>query len=146
MSMTPFSHYCPFMREIYVVAPLYIFILPSTYQDMITSSNGSNFRVTGFCAGNSPVIGEIHAQRPATRSFDAFFDLRLNEWLSKQSWGWWFETPSSPLWRHSNEICTLLLWFVVLWYRSIYTYTSVTSSVSVRRLPLCQWSKPDEHE
>ena len=37
-----------------------------------------------------------------TRSFDVFFDLRLNEWLSKQSRGWWFETPSRPLWRHSN--------------------------------------------
>ena len=23
--------------------------------------------------------------------------------LSKQSWGWWFETPSHPLRRHSNE-------------------------------------------
>ena len=22
--------------------------------------------------------------------------------LSKQSWGWWFETPSRPLWRHCN--------------------------------------------
>ena len=24
--------------------------------------------------------------------------------LSKQSWGWWFETPSCPLWRQSNEL------------------------------------------
>ena len=24
--------------------------------------------------------------------------------LSKQSWGWWFETLSSPLWRYSNVI------------------------------------------
>ena len=23
--------------------------------------------------------------------------------LSKQSWGWWFETLPSPLWRHSND-------------------------------------------
>ena len=28
-------------------------------------------------------------------------DLRLNKRLSKQCWGWWFETPSCPLWRHS---------------------------------------------
>ena len=46
-----------------------------------------------ICAGNSPVTGEFHAQRPATRSFDVFFDLRLNKRLSKQSWGWRFETP-----------------------------------------------------
>ena len=24
------------------------------------------------------------------------------EWLSKQSWGWWFETLSRSLWRHRN--------------------------------------------
>ena len=56
-----------------------------------------------ICAGNSPVPGEFHAQRPMTRSFDVFFDLRLNKRLSDQSWGWWFETLSRPLWRHRNE-------------------------------------------
>ena len=53
-------------------------------------------------AGNSPVPGEFPAQRPVTRSFDVFFDLRLNKRLSKQSWGWWFERLSRPLWRHRN--------------------------------------------
>ena len=53
-------------------------------------------------AGNSPVPGEFPAQRPVTRSFDVFFDLRPNKRLSKQSWGWWSETPSSSLWRHHN--------------------------------------------
>ena len=56
-----------------------------------------------ICAGNSTVPGEFPAQRPVTRSFDVFFDLRLNERLSKQPWDWWLETPSRPLWRHSNE-------------------------------------------
>ena len=54
------------------------------------------------CAGNSPVPGEFPAQRPVTRNFDVYFDLRLNKRLSKQSWGWWFETPLRPLWRHRN--------------------------------------------
>ena len=67
---------------------------------MMTSSNGNIFRVTGLCAGNSPVTGEFPAQRAVTRSFDVFFDLRPNNQLSKQSWGWRFETPSRPLWRH----------------------------------------------
>ena len=58
-----------------------------------------------ICAGYSPVTGEFPAQRPVTWSFDVFFDLLL----SKQSWGWWFETPSCPLWRHSNE-CTGCIW------------------------------------
>ena len=52
-----------------------------------------------LCAGNSPATGELITQRPVTRRFDDFFDLRLNKRLSKQSWGWWFETPSRPLWR-----------------------------------------------
>ena len=55
-----------------------------------------------ICAGNSPVSGEFPAQRPVTRSFDVFCDLRLNKRFSKQSWGWWFETLPRPLWRHSN--------------------------------------------
>ena len=41
-----------------------------------------------ICVGNSPVTGEFPAQRPVTRSFDVFFDRRLNERLSKQSRGW----------------------------------------------------------
>ena len=57
-----------------------------------------------ICAGDSPVTGEFPTQRPVTRSFDVFFDLRPNKRLSKQWWGWWFETPSSPLWRHCNDL------------------------------------------
>ena len=55
-----------------------------------------------FCAGNSPVTGEVPAQRPVTRSFDVFFDLRPNEWLSKQWRRWWFETSTRSLGRHCN--------------------------------------------
>ena len=57
-----------------------------------------------ICAGNSPVPGKSPTQRPVTRCFDVFFDLRLNKRLSKQSWGWWFETPSRPLLRHRNVL------------------------------------------
>ena len=55
-----------------------------------------------LCAAISPVSGEFPAQRPVTRSFDVFFDLRPNKRLSKQSWCWSFETLSSQLWRHCN--------------------------------------------
>ena len=55
-----------------------------------------------ICARNSPVSGEFPTQRPVTRGFDVFFDLRPNKRLSKQSWGWWSETLSSSLWRHRN--------------------------------------------
>ena len=79
-------------------------ILASSFIMMTSSSNDGNiFRVTGHLGGNSPVHGEFPAQRPVTRSFDVFFDLRPNRRLSKQWWGWWFETPSSPLRRHCND-------------------------------------------
>ena len=57
-----------------------------------------------LCAGNSPLTGEFPSQRQVTRSFDVFFDLRLKKRLSKQSLGWWSQTPSHPLWRHSNAV------------------------------------------
>ena len=69
----------------------------------MTSSNGTIFRVTGHSCGEFTGPGEFTAQRPVTRSLDVFFDLRLNKPLSKQWWGWWFETLSSPLWRHCND-------------------------------------------
>ena len=55
-----------------------------------------------FCVGISPATGEFPTQRPVTWSFDIFFDLRPNKRLSKQSRGWWFESPSRSLWRHRN--------------------------------------------
>ena len=70
---------------------------------MMTSSNGKKITaLLPLCEGNPPVNGAFPSQRPVTRRFDVFFDLRLNKRLSKQSWGWWFETPSYPLWRHCN--------------------------------------------
>ena len=53
-------------------------------------------------AGNSSVTDEFPSQRPLTRDLDVFFDLRVNKRLSKQSQGWWLETPPGPLWRHCN--------------------------------------------
>ena len=55
-------------------------------------------------------VGGIHRspvdsphKGPVTRSFDVFFDLRLNTRLSKQSRRRWFKTPSRSSWRHCNE-------------------------------------------
>ena len=69
---------------------------------MVTSSNGNIFRVTGPLCRELTGPGEFPAQRPVTRSLDVFFDLRLYKRLSKQSWGWWFQTPSFSLLRHCN--------------------------------------------
>ena len=64
---------------------------------MMTSSNGTIFRVTG------PLCGAFTGQRwiPRTKASDTeFWCFLWSAWLSKQSWGWWFETPSCSLWRH----------------------------------------------
>ena len=87
---------------------------------MMTSSNGNIFRVTGPLCGEFTGPGEFPTQRPVTRSFDVFFDLYKR--LSKQPWGWWFETLSWTLWRHCNEhtntrLNCVMLCFVVVWYR-----------------------------
>ena len=47
----------------------------------MTSSNGNIFRVTG------PLCGQFTGHRPATRSFDVFFYLRLkkkNGWVNNR--------------------------------------------------------------
>ena len=76
-----------------------------------------------------------------TRSFDVFCDLRLNERLSKQSWGWRFETPSCPLWRHSN----LKIWYKRRPYlhKTNYTYFVAAQRlcISLRPLIYYNWGK-----
>ena len=76
---------------------------------------------------NWPFVRGIHrsrwtpTQRPVTRCFDVFFDLRLNKRLSKQPWGWWFETPSWSLWRQCNDDLHYILHRVSLCIWVIYT-------------------------
>ena len=76
---------------------------------MMTSSNRNIFHVTGHLCGEYTGSRWIPPKRPMTRSFDVFFDLLLNKPLSKQSWGWRFETTSRPLWRHSSVIHSSLV-------------------------------------
>ena len=65
--------------------------------DQMTSSNGSIFSITGPLCGEFTVTGEFRltdefrSQRPVTRSFDVFFDPRLNKRLRKQPRHRWFE-------------------------------------------------------
>ena len=72
-----------------------------------------------ICAGNSLVTGWFPSQRSVTRTSDVFFDLHLNKRLSKQSWGWWFETSWWPLWRHWNVTSNRSLHFVIFWQSTI---------------------------
>ena len=69
-----------------------------------------------LCAGNSPVTGEFRSQRPVTRSFDVFFDLRLNKPLDRHPRRRWFETPSRLLWRHCNVIINAIHSSKIYWH------------------------------
>ena len=73
-------------------------LLPSWWRHQMETFSA----LLALCEGNSPVTGEFPSQRPVVRSFDVFFDLCPNKRLSKQSWGWWFETPWRSLWCHCN--------------------------------------------
>ena len=56
------------------------------------------------------VTGEFPSQQPVTPSIARFFRLCLNKRLSKQSRGWWFETPSRSLWLHCNAFSEQESW------------------------------------
>ena len=71
---------------------------------MTTSSNGNIFHFTGPLWGESTDHWWTPLTSPVTRSFDVFFDLRLNKRLSKPSRRRWFEMPSRSLWRHCYDI------------------------------------------
>ena len=83
----------------------WILCSPVTHICIMTSSNGNIFRVTG------QMCGEFTGHRwiSGTKASDAelwcyfSFDMRLEKRLSKQWRGWWFDTPSCPLWRHCND-------------------------------------------
>ena len=55
---------------------------------------GKQQRLLVYSCFNPPITGGFPSQRPATRSFEVFFDLCLNKQLSKWSRRRWFETPS----------------------------------------------------
>ena len=69
---------------------------------MMTSSNGNIFRVTGLLCREFTGHRWIPRTKASDAEFDLFFDICLNKQLSKQSWDWWFETPSCSLWRQCN--------------------------------------------
>ena len=81
----------------------------------MTSSNGNIFCVTGL------LCGEVTGQRCISRTkgsdaeFGVFFDLRLNQQLSKQWKRRQFETPSRFLWHHCNvENMNVIYTFVIV--------------------------------
>ena len=84
-------------------------VFSRTRQAVCSNRTSSWWRVTG------PLCGEFTGHRwiPLTKASDVelccFLWSALNKLLSKQSWGWWFETPSRSLWRYCNVD---VLWLV----------------------------------
>ena len=89
-----------------------------------------------LCAGNSPVPVNSPHKASITRSFDVFFDLRLNKLLSKQPWGWWFEMLSWSLWLQCNGDVLQRPWVVfILCYQCYSTESS--------KQPQCARTRPE---
>ena len=76
-----------------------------------------------ICAGNSPDTGEFPTQRPVTQSFDDFFDLRLNSWLSKQWWGWWLR-------RHRAHYDVSVMFLLMIQIRLAFPVSSTEYDVN----------------
>ena len=98
--------------------------------NMKTSWNGNIFHVTGHLCRE--FTGHQWILR--TKASDAefwwfFFYQHLNKQLSKHWWGWWFETPSRPLWRHCTEISKLTLlspmYMKMIQYRSVLMHADI---------------------
>ena len=137
--------WCPFHWWYYDQSPNFMKIVePMDYTrliqsqqnvaHMMTSSNGNIFRE------NWPFVQGIHRslvnsqhKGQGSGALNFFFDLHLNKRLSKQSWGWWFETLSHPLWHHCNAyprqqcclgICKLALWLDLYQRKFTQTYSN----------------------
>ena len=102
---------------------------------MMTSSNGNMFRVTGFCAGNSPVTSEFPSHRPVTRSFDVFFDTWTNGWVNNQDAG--------DLRRHRAHYDVTVMWCRIVsqwsgqpWDLSAFNASLLSNFELVKRIRL----------
>ena len=80
-----------------------------------------------ICVGNSPVPGEFPEQRPVTRGFDVFFDLRPNKRLSNQEWGWWL--------RHRTHDVTLM--DILIFYGIYCDWPFDADAIICKRFLLC---------
>ena len=118
---------------------------------MMTSSNGNIFHVTG------PLCGEFtgHRWNPLAKAsgaeFWCFFYLCLNKRLSKQPWGWWFETPSRSQRAGFDDVTMVLRFVVLLWFGSdLFTHiaqgcpsgtgTTVPFEKNLKNLDMHGWS------
>ena len=86
-----------------------------------------------------PFVRGIHRWLSRTKASDAerwyFFYLRLNEhWVNDHDWGWWFETPSRPLWRHSGVTnCAIQIKYGLPYYVTCPSMSTDPLNLGTRR-------------
>ena len=68
--------------------------------------------------GNSSVTDEFPAQRPVTRSFEVFVDLRLN----KRSWGWWVNNREAGDFGRHRAHYDVIVMFVEIIVHALFVY------------------------
>ena len=85
-----------FMPEQKMVAILKWHFQIHFFSDMMMSSNGNILGIHRLPV-NSPHKGQWH------RTLMFSLICALDKWLSKPTWGWWFEMPSCSLWCHCNK-------------------------------------------
>ena len=85
-----------------------------------------------LCAENSLVNREFPTQSQWRIAFMFSLICAWINGLNKQSWRWWFETPSLSLWRHCN-VLALSAPYILLQLTQIYTERMITSSVAIMR-------------
>ena len=91
-------HYIPMI--IHTVLAFLCFVEVAWWRHQMETFSG----LLALCAGNSPVTREFPSQMPVTRSFDIFFDVRLDKRSSTLSMRRWFETPFCSIGRHCNDV------------------------------------------
>ena len=88
------SFFFKFMTEHYRLW-LTLFSARNTWRHQMEASSA----LLALFVGNSSVTSEFPSQRPVTRRFQIFFELRPHKWLGKQSRRRRFKTPSRSLWK-----------------------------------------------
>ena len=113
--------------EVYFPQPLGLIAFPSDVVPWWRHQMETFSALLAFVRGihQSPVNSPHNGQWRGALIFSLI--RALNERLSKQSWGWWFETPSRSLWRHFNANGQSL-WHLHLSHCTEWTYTFCSPS------------------
>ena len=126
------------------------------------SMKTSKLRVTGLCAGNSPVTGEFPAQMASNaENVSIWWRHHVNTtFIGGFLWYIWPSSSGSFYWHKGNysisqEICTRFCCALLCCMQSFIMNSHAVfihihqgcfaGTGAIVRLPQCQWSKPDRY-